>query len=157
MNEKITIDLVDPEQNKVYQGQDVDVFAVINDTKGNELTSKQLANYELKWSARFGPYSAPIGPKDPKNPLEARLETDGVELGTYTVTLTLLQSGKEVATSKMPAHIEVLPVPLNEPLDVRPVVTLGRSAVGETPDVSFWLGLRGATTQISFNEYLRLH
>lgn len=152
MNKEITVDLVDHEQNTVYQGQDVDVRATVIecDTKVAWQPPKDSKDYKYEWSALFGHYEARIAPKDSKNPLEARLETEGAEFGTYTVTLRIFQDGKEVGKGVMPDKVQVLP-----PATLRGSgpVTLGRSSVGETKDVALWQAIRQGSEAISFPNY----
>jgi hypothetical protein len=139
----ITISLIDPNQHEAYQGQDVELTAQITPPpKDKDIT--------YNWSAHFGSYTAPIAPKDPKNPLVATLQTDGVELGTYSVKLDLIQGGKSIASQEQSGVVKVLPPGT---LSGSGPVTLGRSTVGETKDVSLWVNIRQSTDELSFPKY----
>jgi hypothetical protein len=141
----ISISPLDPNQGKAYQGQDVEMLAQFKEPKDQPKESDVI----YTWSARLGPYTAPIAPKDPAKPLIATLQTEGVELGTYTVSLEVKPPKKPTITSST-FGIEVLP-----PSTLRGSgpVTLGRTTVGETKDVTLWVNIRQSTDELSFPKY----
>jgi hypothetical protein len=141
---KITsISLVDPNQSKVYQGQDVDMLAQFDQQPKEQ-------NIIYNWFARLGSYTAPIAPKDPSKPWIATLQTDGVELGIYTITLEIQIPNQKPINSPVPGNVEVLP-----PATLRGSgpVTLGRTTVAETKDVSLWVNIRQSTDELFFPKY----
>jgi hypothetical protein len=152
LKENIEIKLVDPHQKEVFQGQDVELLALIK-RPGERfaIPDDELALYTYKWSAHFGPYPAPIETKNKSRQWEATLHTDGIEFGTYSVVLTLSRDGdekKEIESGQ--GLVQVRP-----PATLRGSgpVTLGRSAVAETKDVALWQGIRKASQDLSFAKY----
>ena len=156
MIDSVTLYLKDPNQQTVYEGQDVPLEAKPSLAAGvahsNAADEEQKKKFVFKWTATFGGYEAPVVP-DPQKPWLATLQTGGgVQLGKYTVRVHVRDdASNSQADATLADGVQILPVPLKSPLE--PSVSLRRGVVGETADVSFYQELRAATEQISFNDY----
>jgi hypothetical protein len=154
MIKSIEIILQDPNQSTVYEGEDVRLEAKPSvDAKGggSQLASAaEIASYKYAWDVSRGGedgFHAEVL-QDPLEPWVAVVKTSGAVLGKYAAEVEV-SDGKTTVPGELEVAFEILPAPLKPPIEVH----TGRSVVAETPDVSFWQGLRTATAQISFNAY----
>ncbi len=159
MTTQFDIILQDPNQATVCEGEDVALEAkpslTPKATGAQRARAVNTGGYTYKWNVTRGAQNATVRLpviSDPATPLAIVKTGGGVPFGRYTVTVDVTDGTELVGSGTLDGGFEILPAPLTEPLAVGPV-TLGRPAVGETPDVSFWQGLRGATAQISFDAY----
>ena len=149
---KISISLSDPNQKKVYLGEDVEVHADLGCEVGQWFDACTRETFDYKWSAFRGLCAAPIAPNDPKTPWKATLHTACQHPGAYTIRLCVKKrESDDCGAHENPDLIEVLP-PAG-PAGPTGVPVFGRTSVGETGEVGLSLAIREGTADISFNRY----